>query len=100
MTRNWKTHLDTHGDGLRSACGMRKMRQSTLTAGDLVSCGRCRRTKAYRAAVIDAQLEADLKAERLRLLEVQATAYRRIVTRPVSFARRMMRGARDRLATV
>ena len=86
MARVQKTHLDRGGF---AACGHKHARQYVLPVNpdveNAVTCGRCRRTRLYKASVIDRDFDAEKAA---RALEQQA-ALTTMLTRPVVFARRV-----------
>ena len=87
MARVQKTHIDRGGF---AACGHKHARQYVLPTNpdveNAVTCGRCRRTRLYKASVIDRDLAAEKAA---REVEQQA-ALTTMLTRPVVFARNML----------
>ena len=80
MTKQLKSHYDRGG---RAACGIRTAK--LFAPAQETTCGRCMRTRALRAAIIDQQLEVQKQAR----LMAQETTMRRLVTTPVTFVRRV-----------
>ena len=80
--KQYKTHYAIHGG---AACGVKRVRYSAPFSPHAISCGRCRRTRAFQALLIDVKLDLE---KRDREVDQQA-ALTSMLTRPVVFARRV-----------